>query len=423
MTETQQWAPFYTGLRPGQKVSSQEEMDALPNGTWLTSTSSNTIRRMKGGQWSSYGQHLNPTFEQITQNGEVWVVDHIQRAMPETVEQFHQRFRDVVFYGEQTHFGSDNYSETALADLGIEFKPSVGMRVRNAHDVALLPVGTRVFVGHPDHPDSFGLYEKTGENRRSWTHLFGGAGVNPWENPVTIDALPEGDTVVTEPAEWFTKPATPEDGEALFAARKAAWERGYRSKKDHNWCTTYESVVRQAGLTADSVQVPMPYGMEPGDVIASAEAVYLPLDAVLIGFRGRTHAEIEAYRRITGASNRAGVEKIITTRRGLASQMMITGDTWLNGLLRQCREVEAIMPVYFSAMLDNLPIGSQIKSMSRYGDRVALEESSVFEKRSDTWSWRDPNTGSYQYTYRPPDFVPPEANPLETNYAITRIGA
>jgi hypothetical protein len=189
---------------PGDIITSQEQLDALPENSYVQALGDTRHWRKKAHhgtvRWSNpEGGWLTPGTEwadHFSTLGHQVVVDTINRPIEETPEQFAARFRDIVLWSEESHYGGTNISLQVLNDLGEEFafKPSVGMRLHAQHDLALLPNGTRVYTGDPADAQTFGLWVK---QDAGWTRLFGGTGARRPQNsrPGIIDALAVGDTV------------------------------------------------------------------------------------------------------------------------------------------------------------------------------------------------------------------------------------
>lgn len=361
----------YDGPMVGDVITTVEQLDALPEAAVLvrqqgTETCSawkigpNTpeyAREGWDGMWyDNYHGRLDA--EALIRHLAPYTVtvESLPVDLFETLDQFKWRFRDLALTGNERALGRSDSAQQILGTLGIEFTPSVGMRITNRHDRKELPENTRVYTGSPDDPKSFALFQKINDG---WVKVFGEANTDPAQSvAVMVDALPVEGGLKTEPDEWFSKVASPEDAAQVRQLRRSGWMEGLKEKHAHGWCDEFERVMLRGGMSAELTKVQLPGGIKVGDSVSVEQARFLPVGSTFL-FRDETGEVVGLYRRIEEATNKAGTQRVWARngweKKGQFQKQM----TLVNDVLNQLGPAD-LLPLPDVAFQRSLPIGSRI---------------------------------------------------------------
>lgn len=256
--------PGYLGPTTGERITRIEQIVAVPDGTVLVNVAEPAHRidspfeGREERRWRDLYSGGSLTDQELAERATTdnpFEVESLPVDLFETAEQFAWRFRDLAITGAERALNRASHAIEILDKIGVEFQPSVGMRVTNAHDRASLKKGgTRVYVGDPENPAEFALFEHNGG---TWEKVFGEGERTPdTAVAVVIDAI-DGKT---EPDEWFVKAPTEEDVAEVARLRSRAWKLGFQSKTAKGWCNEFERVMLRGGITEDSARLPLPGG-------------------------------------------------------------------------------------------------------------------------------------------------------------------
>lgn len=344
----------YSGPMIGDRITSREQLDQLPDGALISRIPGGQTRLEKQGEsWNGY--EADYMWDQYVSK-QPFVVETLPVDLFETPEQFAWRFRDLSITGAERALNSPSYATEVLDGLGIKFTPSVGMRVTNTYDRKFIPNGSRVYVGDPEQPETFGLWVRDGGR---WNLVFG-QGATPPENAVAvvIDTLPDR----TEPDEWFVAQPTPEQIAEVQQLKATVWKAGWAKKTQHGWCSEYERIMLRGGLTADVALAPLPGGVKVGDVLTPEQAALLPVGTVL---RGDENGEWAVFRRVENATNRAGTALLAESPGWNGHHFHPLMKLMTHGTEGLRTDARFIMEVHSTDEMDQMPLGTQITTSAR----------------------------------------------------------
>ena len=313
----------------GDRIERAEQMEELPPGSVIYEASSpdNKFTKREDGRWQRGrdGSTFRPN--QFAMGGRN-VVESIpdgwvSRPRPqENVQQHMWTFRDRALWSAHNHSVDYHASDMAIAEMGArreEFPLGRGVRITNPTDRDQLPNGTVVYSGDPARPERFGMFEKV--NGR-WKHLLGEQQAAPAE--LTIHTFAGS----TEQPDWLAREGTEEDAEAIANFRAKAWQVGWRLKQSQGWCSTYEAVMRDMGLTAAAVRAATHRGVRVGDTVRPDMAHDLPNGAIFQWTSSNDTSEVAFFVRTMTSDNRAGTLRIggsasSTSNRNYRSSMRV----------------------------------------------------------------------------------------------------
>lgn len=351
--------------KPGDVLSTEAELNALPLGTRVRKRGSHTRWvRTAEGFLSQGGLHrraesmLNRrvvTVVSVPDGGEGEVVtvvpdDTSLEVQPSriTLGVFKQRFHTSVYGAAQGSGVSTHPLDTAMPLLEVEeVSPYVGMYV-NQHDhrlLANLPNGTLLQVGEDKSVwETYGLY---GMHHGSTLMLLGGA---DWSHTLArIVHMPDAG----DPPEWVTAEATAEDADAIREFQRKAWSLGLEAKEQYDWCSEYERAMQRCGIG--------PWVEDTVQTVNADEAAALPEGSILRYVDVLMNSVL--LRRDDRANNPAK-----TVRIGGALQGHWAKDRLI--VLREGpRGNHRDLPVLLSE-LPHMPVGTQITDGYTYWERT-----------------------------------------------------
>lgn len=345
-----------TGLRYGDPVPDRAGYQGLPVGCVVAYGSTEGTRWEKTAQnaWTRTGdQSATATNSSMVpgMNYLVSIPDTAIGAPTETFAAYKARFVTHIVNAARAHNVRMSAVNAAFDRLGLNATTrrrdvTVGTSLR--HD-EVPPDGTVATYGDPSM-EAFSMY-RFREGR--WSMIVGHYPEIARVGTVVVTSVPESAAQPEAEAE-------PEDVNAAIAEFKSAvWREGWRAKTDERWCSAYERILGDFGITqADGGVVLAEFPRIPYD-----EAVALP-DGALVASQGirwqfliRDRGASEEFRQVASATgariNRSGYRMLWDG----AGQMNVP----LNGPL--------LMPP--------LPVGSQVCT------QADGNESYFYTKRDD----------------------------------------
>lgn len=293
--------------RVGDRVGSTRALDALPVGA-VIGDASHSYEKVGVSRWLRVNSTQHYTSAQF--NGGRYTVTRLPEGFEpcsspgETIEAYKHRFRDEALNYANQHGVSYSASRDTLNRMGAVADLGAGVQLLDQTQVGELPTGTVVWSGNPDDAATYAVWVKRGGTFRQ---VLGGAASMTY--PVTIATINDS----TEPAPWVVREPTDEDREAIRQFRAKAWQLGWELKRTQGWCSTYESVMRQMGLTSAAVREARSGEVSIGQRMSPEEAGVTPV-GTLFRWQSSTRAEEWAlYVRVDGMDNLAGTRKIAGT--------------------------------------------------------------------------------------------------------------
>ena len=293
-------------LRVGEYIWGPVDLIGAPIGTTLTQseTARSRFTCVGPGQWTNPDHGTRRlTDRDVSGDGYYYIAELPEETVaeqgPETWGQFLWRFRDHVLAMSTRSGIHISPVQRALGTLGVgDERPLVpGMRVVNNTDLGRIAYGTQVSVGDRMDWSHYGLHVRDGRN--GWTQLLGDYRGLPGGRR-TIEAVP----VPVEP--WLDETVS-DMASAISQFQVKAWLIGAKAKQENSWCGTYESVMKQLGITAQVLTNVTVDGLKVGDVITPSVARRLPPGSILVVNNG---ASREWFVRDTAAANQAGTRRL-----------------------------------------------------------------------------------------------------------------
>lgn len=295
----------------GDTIPDQDEMEAMPPGTVIT-TSSTEYTRRDDGYWYRASDNRAYRTNQFTRTRQVRVVSYpvgtrIEQRPPESLEHYKWRFRQYALACANQHGVSYHASRDVLDALGTgprDLPMGKGLLSTDTQTWQNLPEGSMVFAGKPEMPGSFTVFEKSGSR---WLAVLG-SGSLP-NGPVTIYRV--GAENPAEPP-WLVSTDLDAAAEAdKIAAFKAdVWRQGWQLKRTQSWCSTYEAVLREFGITRASMNHTSMNGIRVGDRVSPDQAAALPYGSVFKWQSSTDGNTFGLYVRARNADNIAGTLKV-----------------------------------------------------------------------------------------------------------------
>lgn len=262
--------------RPGEQFTCLDDMEILPVGSVFETTNNNRqYTRQQNGNWltPSNGEYRTNQFRP-TQCRLISVPEGsvTQMRPTETVEGYMLRFRDYALSAARNHSVNYDASLETLNALGTNVELGKGVRITDPNSRNRLPEGSMVFSGNPEIPDSYAVFEK---RNSTWHRVLGSNGI-----PDSVTVYRVGNTVPTPPS-WWREDATVEEEQDKIADFKAeVWRLGWRLKRAQGWCSTYESILRDFGITRAALITRTHDGIRVGHKVSPDQAKALPTGTV-----------------------------------------------------------------------------------------------------------------------------------------------
>lgn len=291
-------------VQVGARVPDLGLMETMPIGT-VIENGSRQYTRNEEGYWVLNGtRYLSTQFRPPTMTVVSYPEGTVIKEPPvETIERYKWRFRDYALNAANNHGVSYEASRETLNELGTDLPIGRGVRTQDQSQWRRLPEGSLVFTGQPHLPATFAVYEKISTN--TWQPRLGDA---PMVNLVTVYRVGRDGT---DQPEWLTRVCTDaaSEIEAINEFKAQVWRLGWRLKKVQGWCSTYEAVLREFGITQAASRVASSQGVRVGERVAPEVAATLPMGSVLRWVSSTDQANWGLYVRCA-ASNVAGTMKI-----------------------------------------------------------------------------------------------------------------
>jgi hypothetical protein len=345
----------------GEGINSHEQFEAMPIGTTVAPINSpNEVYTKFEDGWSLNGGRRSGAVNTFSLNGFNAVVSYPAgytptRAPLPTLRQFQWRFRDSVTARAEMHGVDYRTVRQAMADMGVtgEFPAGVGMKVTSVESRTALPDGSVVLYGDPAQGDaSYGMWVKRGGR---FEHLLGGVRNLPRERPVIVHNV-GGEEVQQD---WLAETGDEEADRAIRAFKAVAWRVGAKVRAHHQWCSTFDSIMNQAGVSSSDLQNSVQVnGVYVGDQVDPLHCADLPLGTIL-RWRHSDHPTTRViwFERVDGATNAAGTRRIFGYRDdavrqgGYADRMQVM-------YLPNAEFPEPNLDVDLSTALPHLPVGT-----------------------------------------------------------------
>lgn len=290
--------------RAGEAFISPEDMEACPPGTVILA-SGRQYTRQNDGSWewgdSRYNsRQFHPRSCQVVSYPEGTVV--VARPQ-ETLAQYKWRFRNYALTSATNHSVSYEASKAVLDRLGTQLPVGRGVQVSDQRAWQDLPPGSMAFTGSPE-VGSLTVWEKDAGGR--WRTKVGDRSM---DGTITIYRVGYEDT---DTPEWVAAVSTDEqaDAEQINEFNARVWRDGWALKRSQGWCSTYESILREFGITRACTRLVGHNGLRVGERVDPATAATLPLGSIL---RWQSSAEPDTfglYVRASNVRNAAGTVKI-----------------------------------------------------------------------------------------------------------------
>lgn len=300
-------------LQVGDLLQTEDQINALPDGAEIEAVHNvdEWYRKEGSGQWRTATGRL---YDGGFAGGGYNRVRSLPDGTPterrvETARQYAWRFRSHVLAAALDHGYDRGMVLTAMREIGYTddmFPFGVGMRLSTMYDMGRLPEGSVLHIGDPDHYRVYGVFALRNGNFR---HVLG--------NSRTLGHSAFVDLVGGEPVqqEWIEERGGPDSVTEVALFKAKAYEVGWRVKKAHSWCETYDNIVGEVGVDRYARRVARAGDTQVGETVPPAVAARLPVGTVL---RWRHHESPETrtvwYMRVDGAANAAGTRRVFGYR-------------------------------------------------------------------------------------------------------------
>jgi hypothetical protein len=310
----------------------------------------------KGGRNQWYDENGNTAFPANYGRNVLWSVPDGERDRQETIDEYRSRFRAKALDAAQRHLGDTSEVVEILTKLGV---PDVVAEGQVVHELDGIPPGTVVMAADPSSAE----YTVWTRDKDGWVKDFGVYDDPDAVTPVTVIDVP--DTLIRHDPNGSDPGAI-----AMFKAK--AWAEGWQLKRRHGWCSAYEQIMRDVGLTVGDALPPF------NDFPWARDYTWrnLPQGAVL-GYVGQSRWDFA----VRDDSQNSGLRRVGgTSTGGLARAHWRV--LW-NGQGEMGWRLDA-------ANLNILPVGASI-----------LSGTYTFTRRDDGMWWEDRG-----YSYNDADFGP-----------------
>lgn len=218
---------------------------------------------------------------------------------PESASNFRWRLRDTALGAGERSGVALGAIQRMCAEFGADTPLfTVGGVVTSRTDIVRLPVGSVIYVGHPDLPKLLNVWEITDGGQMS--HRLGPAAGLRTGMPVTIHSIPG---YLRPPEE---EPAS-EEALARIALRAFRIGKVYQSKQ--NWCSVFNRCLDGLGIN-DAMLTSIGAVMSgPGDELRKEQVAGLPEGSVL-WHRWRGDQGFAVYVRDDGARGRSKTRRL-----------------------------------------------------------------------------------------------------------------
>jgi hypothetical protein len=305
----------------------------------------------------------------------------------ETVDQYKWRFRQYALVQAHRHSVDITAVCEALSDMGAELPIGPGVEIGNYTDLRNLPPGTIVYRGDPDQPDTFGVFV-----------VSPGYVLVPVLGPVESPDLGHNQIIVESmngdrtPVPWLSQPPGKDESAKIALFMKTAWRRGMQLKEDMDWCSAYNTLMREFGLTPAKIRMAGDIGgVTVGSTVRPLQAAALPVGTVL---RHENHTERVWFMRVDrdGPRQHANVAR---TRR-IFGRRLDGSERRQFGHYAESMVVEAFpdaehglaLPVDWENEWDLLPVGTRLAYPDDDGRWwICADHKATYDERMHTGSY------------------------------------
>ncbi len=294
-------------------------------------------------------------------------------ALPETLEQFKQRFETTMWGCTQYQSVSTDSHEQAFRDLGCVSPPvpTPGMTVCQSdfRVIRTLPVGTVLRSSLNPKETNYSIARIN--RQHEWQQVLGTGGGNfhVW-HVLTMPGV--------EPAPYTTEEWSMEMVEPIFEWTRQAYAVGMRVKSNHGWCETFDSMLHRTGVDREAAE-------NRPRLLTAEQVAELPAGTVLRYTARAGTALLVRDNRYTNPARTRWLSGSVEGDWAPAGLERVAGATATN----------LNVPVKSRAEMDSMPVGTVVQD--GVGTVVVHDGSraSVRYTKQDNGTWLRPDYGAY----------------------------
>lgn len=225
----------------------------------------------------------------------------------ESLSRYKWRFRNHALRAAVINGVNLSACVEVVDNLGTDLEVGPGVAVSNRHDMSAMPEGTVVRVGQVDDWRRLAVFRKRAGR---WVWVLGGnVGQRLTDESgytVTVVSFPDNDL---QPPDWLAEEPDESTRREIAEFMQQAWAAGNELKEEMDWCSTYDNVMREFGLTSAAIRRAKATAQHDG-VVNPGQAHELPLGTVLRIAPLRGGSKVVWYMRTDNPHNRAGTTRI-----------------------------------------------------------------------------------------------------------------